>query len=115
VAVVVSDFFSPGEAAFQLLGRLKAQEQEVIVFQLLAPEELDLPFEGEVLVEDSETGEELPVQADEFRREYQRRLNDFCSRLAGECLKLEIDYCRMRTDAPLDEALIHYLDWRNGR
>lgn len=113
-AVVVSDFFSPGETAFELLRQLKAQGQEVIVFQLLAPEELDLPFEGEVLMEDSETGEELPVQADEFRREYQRRVNDFCSRLEGECVKLEIDYCRMRTDAPLDEALIQYLDWRNG-
>src|SRR5262245_3758221 len=114
VAAVVSDFFSPGETAFELLGQLKAQDQEVIVFHLLAPEELDLPLEGELRMQDSETDEELPVQADEFRREYQRRLNDFCSRLAGECRKLEIDYCRMRTDAPVDEALIRYLDWRNG-
>ncbi|HMH99575.1 MAG TPA: DUF58 domain-containing protein [Bradyrhizobium sp.] len=114
VAVVISDFFSPGETAFQLLGQLRAQEQEVIVFQLLAPEELDLPFEGDVVMEDSETGEELPVQADEARREYRQRLEDFCNRLANECLKLEIDYCRMRTDAPLDAALLHYFDWRNG-
>src|SRR6185436_3495027 len=89
VAVVISDFFSPGETAFELLNQLAAQNQEVTIFHLLAPEELELPFEGEVLMQDSETGEELPVQADEFRREYQRRLNDFCSRLAGECVKLE--------------------------
>jgi len=113
-AVVISDFFSPGETAFELLRQLKAQEQEMIVFHLLAPEELELPFEGEVLMQDSETGEELPVHADEFRREYQERLNEFCGRLASECVKLEADYCRMRTDAPLDEALLHYLDWRNG-
>ena len=114
VAVVISDFFSPGETAFELLNQLAAQNQEVTVFHLLAPEELELPFEGEVLMQDSETGEELPVHADEFRREYQRRLNDFCNRLSNECVKLETDYCRMRTDAPLDEALLHYLDWRNG-
>ena len=114
VAVVISDFFSPGETAFEVLNQLKAQDQEVIVFHLLAPEDLDLPFEGEVHMQDSETGEELPVQADEFRREYQKRLNDFCSRLTSECVKLETDYCRMRTDVPLDEALLHYLDWRNG-
>jgi len=114
VAVVISDFFSPGETALELLNQLKAQDQEVIVFHLLAPEEIDLPFEGELLMQDSETGEEIPVHADEFRREYQRRLNDFCTRLTRECVKLETDYYRMRTDAPLDRALIHYLDWRNA-
>jgi uncharacterized protein (DUF58 family) len=114
LAVVISDFFSPGETAVDLLHQLHAQSQEVIAFHLLAPEELDLPFEGEFIMQDSETGEELPVHADEFRQEYQKRLNDFCGRLSTECVKLETDYCRMRTDAPLDDALIRYLDWRSG-
>lgn len=114
LAAVISDFFSPGETAVELLRQLHAQGQEVIAFHLLAPEELDLPFEGEFIMQDSETGEELPVHTDEFRREYQKRLNDFCGRLAHECVKLETDYCRMRTDAPLDDALIRYLDWRSG-
>jgi uncharacterized protein (DUF58 family) len=114
VAVVISDFFTPGDSSLELLRQLAAQNQEVIVFHLLSPEELDLPLAGEVLVQDSETGEELPVDADDFRREYQRRLQAFCAQLETECRKLEIDYCQMRTNAPLDRALIHYLDWRNG-
>jgi len=114
VAIVISDFFSTDETAFELLHQLHAQNQEVIVFHLLAPEELDLPYDGEFLMEDSETGEQMPVHADEFRREYQKRLNDFCGRLTHECVKLETDYCRMRTDAPLDAALVKYLDWRSG-
>jgi len=114
LAVVISDFFSPGETAIDLLRQLHAQGQEVIAFHLLAPEELDLPYEGEIVIIDSETGEEVPVHVDEFRREYQKRVNDFCARLTQECVLLETDYCRMRTDAPLDEALVKYLDWRNG-
>ena len=114
LAVVVSDFFSPGETAVELLRQLHAQGQEVIAFHLLSPEELDLPFEGEFILQDSETAEELPVHIDEFRREYQKRLNDFCARLSHDCVELETDYCRMRTDAPLDDALIRYLDWRSG-
>ncbi len=114
LAVVISDFFSPGETAVELLHQLHAQGQEVIAFHLLAPEELDLPFEGEFIMQDCETGEELPVHTDEFRREYQNRLNDFCGRLSHECVKLETDYCRMRTDALLDDALIKYLDWRSA-
>jgi hypothetical protein len=114
LAVVISDFFSPDEAAFELLRHLQAQDQEVVVFHLLAPEEIDLPFEGEFIMQDSETGDELPVHADEFRQEYQKRLKDFCGRLSHECVKLETDYYQIRTDALLDEALIRYLDWRNG-
>jgi uncharacterized protein (DUF58 family) len=114
LAVVISDFFSADETAIAVLHQLHAQGQEVIAFQLLAPEELDLPFEGEVIMQDCETGEEVPVHTDEFRREYQKQLNDFCARLSHECVKVETDYYRMRTDVPLDEALIKYLDWRSA-
>jgi uncharacterized protein (DUF58 family) len=112
LSVVISDFFSEGDTALDLLRQLDAMRQEVIVFHLLAPEELDLPYHEEYLMEDSETGEELPVHAEVFRKEYQRRLGAFCERLEQECIKLEIDYQRLRTDAPLDVALIAYLERR---
>jgi len=114
LAVVISDFFTAETSVRELLRRLHAQRQEVVVFQLLAPEELDLPYEGEILFEDMETGEELPVQAEDFRQEYQRRLGAFCDRVKQACTELEMDYQLMRTDAPLDEALIGYLERRNA-
>src|ERR1041385_7968309 len=79
MAVVISDFFTTSGSVLELLRQLQAQRQEIIVFHLLAPEELDLPYEGEYLFEDCETGQELPVHADAFREEYQRRLGDFCA------------------------------------
>jgi uncharacterized protein (DUF58 family) len=112
VAVVISDFFTAHEAVLELLRQLQAQRQEIIVFHLLAPEELDLPYEGECVFEDSETGEELPVHADDFRKQYQQRLAAFCSSIREECIQLEIDYQQLRTDAPLDVALIAYLERR---
>jgi uncharacterized protein (DUF58 family) len=112
LAVVISDFFTADEAVLQLLRQLRSQRQEVIVFHVLTAEELDLPYEGEYLFEDSETTEELPVHADLFRQEYQRRLTEFCDRIKQECIGLEIDYQPLRTDAPLDVALIAYLERR---
>jgi hypothetical protein len=109
---VISDFFSEGDAGLELLRQLDAMRQEVIVFHLLAPEELDLPYHEEYLMEDSETGEELPVHAEVLRKEYQSRLAAFCERIQQECIKLEIDYQRLRTDEPLDIALIGYLERR---
>jgi uncharacterized protein (DUF58 family) len=112
LTVVISDFFAEGDSGLQLLRQLDAMRQEVIVFHLLAPEELDLPYEQEYLMEDSETGELLPVHGDLFRKEYQKRLGDFCRRIEQECVKLELDYLQLRTDAPLDVALTAYLERR---
>ena len=112
MAVVISDFFSAEAAVKQLLRALHSQHQEVIVFHVLAPEELDLPYEGEHIFEDVETGEEIPVHTEDFRKEYQRRLSDFCDEIKEQCIELEIDYQRLRTDAPLDVALLQYLERR---
>jgi uncharacterized protein (DUF58 family) len=114
LVVVISDFFVAGDLGHELLKQLHAQRQEVIVFHLLAPEELTLPYPGQLLMQDSETGEELPVHTDAERAEYQRRLTEFCDLLKAQCVRLESDYVPLRTDQPLDQALIAYLDKRNA-
>lgn len=112
LAVIISDLFTTSAAVLTLLRQLQAQGQETLVFHLLAPEELDLPYEGEFLFEDCESGEELPVHADAFREEYQKRLSSFCEELKRTCIQLEVDYHQIRTDLPLDVALMTYLERR---
>lgn len=114
LSVVISDFFTAGETGLELLSQLRAQRQEIIVFHLLAPEELELPYEGELLMQDAETGEELPVHAEAYRTEYQERIGGFCRRLQNHCVQLESDYVRLLTNEPLDVALIAYLEKRNA-
>lgn len=113
-AVVISDFLGGGEACFELLRQLHGQSQEVLVFHLMAPEELDLPYDGDYVMEDSETGEEIQIEAEGFRAEYKKRVNDFCARVAQECAKLEIEAQLLRTDAPLDVAMMTYLERRGA-
>lgn len=112
LAVVISDFFSSGSSLIELLRQLQVQRQETLVFHVLSPEELDLPYEGEYLFQDCETAAEIPVHADEFRAEYQRRLKEFCENLQRECTQLEVEYQQLRTDTPLDWALTAYLERR---
>jgi uncharacterized protein (DUF58 family) len=112
LAVVISDFFTSTQDVFRLLRDLRAQRQEIIVFHVLAAEELDFPYDGECLFEDSETAEEMPVHTDLFREEYLRKIHEFCKQIRQECIRLEIDYHQMRADAPLDFALISYLERR---
>lgn len=112
LAIVISDFFTADDTAFELLRRLHAQRQEILVFHLLSREELELPYTGEYIMEDAETGSEVVVNADAFREEYKRRVGAFCERVREECQKVEADYHRVRTDEPLDRALLAYLERR---
>ena len=112
LVIIISDFFTSEETVFDLLRQLHGQRQETLVFHVLAPEEVDLPFEGEFIMEDSETAEEIVVNADDFRAEYRKRVEAFRSRIRNECLKMEADYEPVRTDQPLDAALIRYLEKR---
>jgi uncharacterized protein (DUF58 family) len=112
LAVVISDFLGATDGAFELLRTLHGQGQEVLVFHVLAPEEFDLPYEGEFIMEDAESGLEIPVHPESFRAEYKKRVEEFCERVRKECINLEIEYQRLRTDDPLDRALMAYLEKR---
>jgi uncharacterized protein (DUF58 family) len=114
IAVVISDLLSEDDALFELLKLLHFQRQEGILFQVLAPEELDFEYHGEFVIEDSESGETVPVHAGAFREEYRRRLADYCDLVSRTCERYEIDYVRIRTDEPLDRALATYLERRNA-
>jgi uncharacterized protein (DUF58 family) len=114
LALVISDFLGGGQTCFELLRQLHAQGQEVLVFHLLTPEELDLPFDGDFIMEDAESGDEIQIKAESFRSEYRKRVNDFCAQVLQECTKLEIDCQLLRTDTPLDVAMMTYLEKRSA-
>ena len=112
VTVIISDLLTPGEAAFDLFRQLRSQRQEVIVFHVMAAEELDFDFDGEFLFEDSESDLTVPLHAGMFRKEYLGRVEEFQQRIKKECEKFEVDYQLIRTDQPLADALPAYLERR---
>lgn len=112
VTVVISDLLSSMENVIEMLQQLQAERQEVVLFHILSPEELELPAEGRFLMQDAESGEQVLVDAATFREEFQQRLQTFCGALQQGCAGMEIDYVRIRTDQPLDVALTTYLERR---
>lgn len=112
MAVWITDGFFDPEEGRNLLHQLRLRDMDVLVFHLLHPEELSPPFDGEVLLTDSETGEEMIVDGAELRRDYAPRLEAFLAEIEGLCLGLEAHYCRIVTDEPLDSALHRYLSIR---
>lgn len=112
VAVVISDLLSSVENVIDMLQQLQAERQEVVLFHILAPEELELPTDGRFLMQDAETGEQVSVDASTFRQEFQQRVQSFCRAVQKGCAGMEVDYERIRTDQPLDVALTTYLERR---
>ncbi|MDB6057198.1 MAG: hypothetical protein JWO95_1042, partial [Verrucomicrobiales bacterium] len=112
VAVVISDLLSSVENVVDMLQQLQAERQEVVLFHIVAPEELELPTEGRFLMQDAETGEQVSVDASTFREEFQQRVQTFYRSVQQGCEGLEVDYERIRTDQPLDVALTTYLERR---
>jgi uncharacterized protein (DUF58 family) len=103
--VVVSDYFDPGpfEAA---LGRAASAGHDVAMIQVLSPEDLDPPWEGDLSLEDSETHEVVDVTLDDQARDaYLRRLHGLLGALRSTARKLRATYVLANTTQPLLEPV----------
>jgi len=81
----------------------------VIVFQVLDRQELEFDFPEPVVLEDSETEEQLHVMPDVLRDEYLRQIRAHVDALRQGAAGNRIDFELLRTSEPLDAALFSYL------
>jgi uncharacterized protein (DUF58 family) len=109
LAVIISDFLAEDGEAIELCETLRHHRQEVVAFQILSAEECDLELDGNVVLVDSETGEERLVDPETARREYQAQLEAHCAGIQKRCWNAGVDYHRLRTDQPVEDALRAYL------
>ena len=112
LGIIISDAMTEPERLRGLVEQLRLREMDVLFFHLLAPEEMQPPFTGEIVLEDSETGEEIILDGTRLKEDYGPRLARFLSETEQLCHGLEAHYCRLITDEPLDVALHRYLDQR---
>ncbi|HEX9788151.1 MAG TPA: DUF58 domain-containing protein [Candidatus Binatia bacterium] len=111
--VLVSDLLDERADILKGLRQFRFKGNDVIVFHLLDPAELDLPFEGNILFEDLEAAT-LQVITDPraIRATYQQVVQEFIAETRKQCHDNAIDYQLISTAAPLDQALASYLSWR---
>jgi len=110
---LVSDLLDDPELVLKGLRQFRFKGNDVIVFHLLDPAELDLPFDGNILFEDLEAVN-VNVVADPraIRSTYQQVVQEFISDMRKQCHDSAIDYQQISTSTPLDQALASYLSWR---
>ncbi len=115
LVVVFSDLMEDLDGVLEALARFTHRGNEVIVFHVLHPDELRLPDLEDTILVDSETGEELRVDPAAVRKLYEARLHRFVEAWRAAFRTRGIDFNRVRTDEPFQQALRGYLCLRAAR
>ena len=113
--VLISDLLAPVDELEKHLARLTAAGHEMVVFQVLDPNELAFNFESAMLFQDAESGRDVYVDPIAARASYQSRLREHGEGVEAVCRKLGFAFHRVVTDRPMDLALLDFLRSRARR
>lgn len=113
MVVVFSDCFGDLDQLVKSLHMLRLRGHELILFHILAPEEITFSFSNASRFECLETaGLRLDLEPETVRQRYLGRLNEFLNRLMYECAKIRCEYFRLTTNQSLADTLSYYLRLR---
>jgi len=109
---VFSDLMANDEEIIQSVRFLAARKNEVMVFQILDPAEINLPWSGPMWIEDSETNEKLKTDPEIIRSKYQAVVKNHLESFANVFRSQGVDYLLLQTDTPFNKGLGVYLSKR---
>lgn len=109
VALLFTDFLYP-QGPDAALRRLRARGNEVHAFHVLSPADLRPALDGDLVLVDAETGEELAVTVDEdVLDRYESTVKAWADEMALTCRRLGIGYTRLLTSEPVEDLVLRTL------
>jgi uncharacterized protein (DUF58 family) len=112
LVVLISDLLDDPDAVVRALRHFRYRGTDVIVFQILDPDELEFPFDRATRFEDLETSEEIMAVPGLVRDHYLREIGRLIETYRRELGAAGIDYQLLRTTDSLELALLSYLSTR---
>lgn len=113
--ILVSDLLSPHDDELKRnLKLLCSRGLEVILFHILDPDELTLPFDGDIVFESLEDDPPVGLDPEDIREEYQKLLQGQIETWKRDMPGLGVDYVFLETTTPLEQGLSYYLLKRNS-
>jgi len=109
LVVLISDFYEDPDAIINALSHVRGRGNDVIVFHLLDPREIDFSFIDASNFIDMETGVKMPVIPEYLRQQYRELVRAHTETLARRIGETRADYALFDTSKPLDRALFAYL------
>jgi len=112
--IVISDLFDDKDRLRRGLKHLRYRNHDVMVFHMLAHDELTFPFQRMTLFEGLEDYPDELANPATLRDAYLAELNGYLLEVSKICRDDRIDYARLDTDDKLDVALSTFLAARAG-
>jgi hypothetical protein len=112
ILLLISDFYDEPDEVLEAIKPLRFLGNELIVFHVLDPREIDFAYDEASTFEDLETAEQMPVVPQSFRDQYRSMIQDHINALTTRFSEQRIDYTLVNTSEPLDRALFSYLSSR---
>jgi uncharacterized protein (DUF58 family) len=113
IIVVISDCYAEPDEIFEGLGPLRHRGQDVALFHVLDPQEIDFTFAEPSSFEDLETGDQMPIVPGKLAADYRALVQAHIETLTSRCSQQQIDYMLLNTSLPLDYALFRFLSMRD--
>jgi uncharacterized protein (DUF58 family) len=109
IVIVISDLYAEPENVLNGLRYLSSCGNDVIVFQVLDPVELQFNFQDPAQFVDMETDAAMHIIPEYVRQRYLADLKNQIEEYERECRKDRMDFALIETSVPLDHALFRYL------
>ena len=116
IVIVISDFYDQPDRLQEAFQHLRFKGHDLVAFQVLDQNELDFDFTDPVLLlEDSETQEQMPVLPDVVMDGYRDRMRKHVEEMRACAAANHVDFELLTTKQPLDFALFSFLSRRAGK
>jgi len=112
--VILSDFLDDTVALFDALAQFVHRKFEILLLQVVDPDELNLPAFNAAKFVDLETSETVQVDPEEIRAAYQAHMEKMVTDLAREADMRQIQHRLIDTRRPYLDAIEAYLGFRGG-
>jgi uncharacterized protein (DUF58 family) len=109
IVALISDLYENPADLLESLKPYRFLGNDLIVFHVLDPAEIEFPYTEASRFQDLESGEELPIVPEVFADQYRQMMKEHIEALTTKCSDSRIDYVQLTTSKPLDEALFSYL------
>jgi uncharacterized protein (DUF58 family) len=112
LVVLISDFYEDVDSIMSAMAHVRGRGNDVIVFHVLDPREIDFSFSESSNFIDMETGTKMPVIPEYLRKQYRDLVKAHTDLLGKRVGESRADYFLFDTSKPLDKALFAYLGAR---
>ena len=116
IVIIISDFYDQPDRLQESFQHLRFKGHDLVAFQVLDKNELDFDFTDPILLlEDSETEEQIPVLPQVVMGGYRERMRKHVESMRRCAAANNVDFEMLTTNQPLDFALFSFLSRRAGK